>query len=271
MSKIQNKLKRDFTALPNALVQDDTLSDRARFLFVYMATKPASWEFYQKPLCKGLGWSADTLRKYMSELIAAGWITCQGQKAEDGKFQANQYTLHSYPEPSSRAVKKPNQEKTVSENFRHGKFPTLIKERLLQKKDYNKKERDTPARENENQQPPNWIEVAKQMAAYYKNEGKHEWEFMCMGVVNPPSPIAVTRQWAGKNQDAPYILENWRKNTAKLTNWIRNEAKANPGTPLATKTHRKPDVKSVSAKDRQQTAQAAAEQAQIMRQKMMKQ
>ena len=128
MATIINKLTKDFTALPNALIQDDTLSDRARFLFVYMATKPSDWQFFQKPLCKGLAWSADTLRKYMAELIDAGWVSFQGQRLDKGKFTANQYTLHSFP----------TQEKTVSENFRHGKKPTLTKERPKQKKEGNK-------------------------------------------------------------------------------------------------------------------------------------
>lgn len=128
MAKIDNKLTKDFTTLPNALIQDETLSDRARFLFVYMATKPNDWDFYQKPLCKGLGWSADTFRKYMAELIEKGWITFEGQQTGNGNFSANRYTIHSFP----------CQEKTVSENFRCGKNPTHTKERPRQKKDSNK-------------------------------------------------------------------------------------------------------------------------------------
>lgn len=126
MSKINNTLVRDFTSLPNAIIQDDSISDRARFLFVYMATKPADWKFFQAPLCKGLGWSKDTLRKYMSELIEKGWVTCEGQKTESGKFLENEYTLHASPcRKFSDTVKN-----------RNGKNPTLTKERLLQKKDY---------------------------------------------------------------------------------------------------------------------------------------
>lgn len=233
MATIINKLTKDFTTLPNALIQDDMLSDRARFLFVYMATKPSDWQFFQKPLCKGLGWSADTLRKYMSELIDTGWVSFEGQRLDKGKFTANQYTLHSFP----------LQEKTVSENFRHGKNPTLTKERTIQKKDsYKKESENTRTHENSHtlkdnlKTPPipaappsfddiDYIEVAKQMADYFENDerGKTEWQWMCSTKRVRVKPLAITSQWAAKHQDAPYTLQNWRNHTGKLINWIREQ------------------------------------------------
>ena len=252
MATIINKLTKDFTTLPNALIQDDTLSDRARFLFVYMATKPSDWQFFQKPLCRGLGWSADTLRKYMSELIDAGWVSFEGQRLDKGKFTANQYTLHSFP----------TREKTVSENFRHGKKPTLTKERNIQKKDSYKKESES-TRTHENSHtlkdnsktspipaaPPSledvdYIEVAKQMADYFENDerGKTEWQWMCSTKRVKVKPLAITGQWAAKHQDAPYMLQNWRKHTGKLINWIReqNDTGKHTGTNQPATTYEAP-------------------------------
>ena len=85
MNTFRNNIKCNFSIIPNSVIQDDKLSDRARFLFCYMATKPDDWQFYQKPLAKALGYSLETLRKYIDELLESGWLMREPRRGERGR------------------------------------------------------------------------------------------------------------------------------------------------------------------------------------------
>ena len=118
MAKVNNKTK-GFNSIPRDLVYDNELSDRARFLYVYMACKPDGWEFFQETMAKELGYGRETLRKYLDELINAGWITEEEQqKGTDGKFAALDYIIEI---KKKRSGKKPIRENTDSEKNRIGK------------------------------------------------------------------------------------------------------------------------------------------------------
>lgn len=137
MSNFKNEL-RAWQQVPRDLICDNTLSDRARFVYCFMACKPDNWDFYMKPLADDLGYSVDTLRKYINELEKAGWLTKgdQNHDLEEGKkkklWGAREYILHAQKV----------QRESDTENFRHGKNPT-------QDKRYNRDNRD---REKENEE-----------------------------------------------------------------------------------------------------------------------
>lgn len=97
MNNVKNNIRKSFTIAPNELINNNNISDRARFLFIYMCSKPDSWDFYNYHLSKALGYSKDTLRKYLNELITSGWISKEEQKREFGRFDSNIYVLHAEP------------------------------------------------------------------------------------------------------------------------------------------------------------------------------
>lgn len=109
MGNFINKLSK-YQIIPRELIFDNTMSDRARFIYCYMASKPDGWEFYLNPMAKEIGYSVETLRKYINELIKNGWLI-KGEQKNEGTFGAVTYTLNS--------TKKPDTEK-----IRHGKNPT---------------------------------------------------------------------------------------------------------------------------------------------------
>jgi hypothetical protein len=76
-----------------------------------MACKPDDWDFYLEPMAKDIGYSVDTLRKYINELVTSGWLIKGEQMNENGVFGAVEYTL--------KATKISD-----TEFFRHGKKPT---------------------------------------------------------------------------------------------------------------------------------------------------
>jgi len=119
MNKLNNKIKDNFTIIPNDIIRNKSLSDRARFIFCYMASMPDDWKFYQGVMAKELGYTKDTLRKYIEELLETGYLDRE-QRREVGKFDSYDYTLNFSP-----CTKKAD---TVK--IRDGKNPTREKSSL---------------------------------------------------------------------------------------------------------------------------------------------
>jgi len=122
MNKLNNKIKDNFTIIPNDIIRNKSLSDRARFIFCYMASMPDDWKFYQGAMAKELGYTKDTLRKYIEELLQTGYLNRE-QRRETGKFDSYDYTLNFSP-----CMEKPD---TVK--IRNGEKPTREKSALINK------------------------------------------------------------------------------------------------------------------------------------------
>lgn len=131
MNKINNKIKENFTTIPNSVIRNKALSDRARFLFCYMASMPDDWQFYQSAMAKELGYTKDTLRKYMDELISTGYLMRE-QRREKGKFDSYDYTINFLP----------CMEKTDTVKNGSGKIPNREKSTLTNK-DFKQKKNNT--------------------------------------------------------------------------------------------------------------------------------
>jgi len=131
MNKVNNKIKENFTTIPNSIIRNKALSDRARFLFCYMASMPDDWQFYQSAMAKELGYTKDTLRKYMDELISTGYLMRE-QRREKGKFDSYDYTINFLP----------CMEKTDTVKNGSGKIPNR-KKSTLTNKDFKQKKNNT--------------------------------------------------------------------------------------------------------------------------------
>ena len=117
MAKVNNKTK-GYNMISRDVVFDTSISDRARFLYVYMACKPESWDFYQDKVAEELGYTKDTLRKYLDELITRGWIT-EDEQRNSGQFGCLVYTI----EIERRNGNLPIRKNTDTEKNRNGKNP----------------------------------------------------------------------------------------------------------------------------------------------------
>lgn len=82
-----------YKSVPRELVFDNSLTDRARFVYIFMACKPENWDFFIEPMAKEIGYSVDTLRKYVNELVTSGWLVKGTQSNENGHFGAVKYML----------------------------------------------------------------------------------------------------------------------------------------------------------------------------------
>ena len=110
MARVINKTK-GFGTINRDCVFDNQLSDRARFVYVYMACKPETWDFYQDKVAEELGYKKDTLRKYLDELIVRGWLT-EKEQQNDGKFGCLEYVIEVQRKKGNLPIrKKPDTEK----------------------------------------------------------------------------------------------------------------------------------------------------------------
>lgn len=148
MNNITNNIKKNFTIIPNELIDEKTISDRARFLFVFMCSKPDDWKFRNFHLCKNLGYTEETLRKYMKILIDRGWITKEKQKRIGGKFTSNLYTLNAKP---IKII--PTRKNTVTEKNRVGKNKTHSNTKYNKTKKAKKFNFNTPKEKNSRVKP----------------------------------------------------------------------------------------------------------------------
>jgi len=135
MNKLNNKIKDNFTIIPNDIIRNKNLSDRARFLFCYMASMPDEWKFYQGVMAKELGYTKDTLRKYIEELLQTGYLNRE-QRRETGKFDSYDYTLNFSPcmentdTVKTRNGKNPSRENSSLINTNLEKRKTIINTNL---------------------------------------------------------------------------------------------------------------------------------------------
>jgi len=110
-SELKNKIKDNYTIIPNELITDPSLSPTAKCLYALLASKPDEWKFYNNVLANEMRCTTDTLRKHLKILEDSGWIEIIKQSElprEKGRFPPNKYIL--------KHIKS-----TVSEKFGIGK------------------------------------------------------------------------------------------------------------------------------------------------------
>lgn len=125
MEKQHSIIKMDsgFAQIPNELINNSSLSAKARFFYCYLMAKPNDWKFYNNKIIADTGIKIDTLRKCANELIGLGWVVKIQDKNEDGTFGGNKFIINSYPYQyqKSRCLKNSATVKSVTEKIRDGK------------------------------------------------------------------------------------------------------------------------------------------------------
>lgn len=110
---LRNHLKSEFAQIPNALIEDRTLSATARALFCYLAVKADSWEFKMTDIANAMLISIPTLRKVIAELCESGWIDDGGQdRSNGGQFGAKIFSIFPTKIPKNRHSKESKVKKT---------------------------------------------------------------------------------------------------------------------------------------------------------------
>lgn len=111
---MNNSIRKDFTIIPNQLINDANLSRDSRFMFVYLCSKPDNWKYHNSVIERELNCSKDSRIKYMKELAESGWISIEQKRGEGGSFAENNIILNPFPKFVNGVVKKLQPEKTVA-------------------------------------------------------------------------------------------------------------------------------------------------------------
>lgn len=114
----KNQVKKDFSIIPNKLINDESLSCEAKMIYIYVASKPEIWIVNQEEIMKKINIKSRTsMAKYAKELEDSGWIS--RSKNMSGSYD---YTLYSTKQVASKAEKatpiSPKNEPDCPENER---------------------------------------------------------------------------------------------------------------------------------------------------------
>lgn len=86
MSIIKNRLSRNFTTLPNAIITEK-ISANAFRIYCYLISKPDGWTVLNNDIKLQLDIKHDrSIAKCWKELITTGWVTRQKMVNDEGKF-----------------------------------------------------------------------------------------------------------------------------------------------------------------------------------------
>lgn len=90
---------KDYTTIPNALLQDQRLSCRDRGLLVWMLSKPQDWKFSKKGLQAELDFDGETsIRSAVKKLQETGYLKIDRERTGSGTVKAALWTVCDVPQ-----------------------------------------------------------------------------------------------------------------------------------------------------------------------------
>lgn len=96
---IRRHLTASYTAIPNEAVTNTKLSIEARWLLIYLLTKPNNWVVRVGDIRNSGGIGRDKAYALMKELCDAGYIEKRESRSEDGQFGNIEYLVYDEPFP----------------------------------------------------------------------------------------------------------------------------------------------------------------------------
>ena len=89
--------REGFTQISDELLRNNTLSDGALRLLVYMLSMADDWSFSVRSLASYCGVTKDTITARVMELKAAGYLTTRRIKNERGQYTASIWDIYEKP------------------------------------------------------------------------------------------------------------------------------------------------------------------------------
>ena len=129
----------NYTKVANQVLEDATLSLKAKGLFAYLVKLPEGWKIRILELAKHHKDSRDSVRTGMLELLKAGYLKRLGRSREKGQLKDYEYRINTdfQPRPEKPTLEKPTLEKPTLENptlyIKDLERKDLIKEKTKQK------------------------------------------------------------------------------------------------------------------------------------------
>lgn len=104
------KITTKFGVIPNSILNDKTLSAKAKGLWVYLQSKPNGWDFSTERIANDFSDGITSIRSGLQELEEKGFLLRKPER-NNGKYNGYTYTLLDIPmqeEPSSENLRMEN-------------------------------------------------------------------------------------------------------------------------------------------------------------------
>lgn len=97
MSKIRKSSPSNFTTLTNELINDTSLSFKAKGIYAYLWSKADDWQFYIKEIASKSKDGIDSVRSGIKELEDAGYLERERVNNKDTGLIEYDYIIHESP------------------------------------------------------------------------------------------------------------------------------------------------------------------------------
>lgn len=114
MAKLRNNLTA-YGRTPNELLNDKTISLKAKGLFAFMESKPDDWSFSVTKIGRLVKESRDAVAAGLIELESSGYLTRSRYQDSSGYWQV-EYSLTDRPSSDIPTTENPSQENPSTEN-----------------------------------------------------------------------------------------------------------------------------------------------------------
>lgn len=116
MGKLSKKFVTHFTTIPNAIAQNDELSWKARGIFLYLASMPSNWQFYEVEVAKHASDGRASLRAGLKELEDKGYLKRYRKRNDQGQVVDSEWILSDVPMLDKPMYEKPTQVNRTLQN-----------------------------------------------------------------------------------------------------------------------------------------------------------
>lgn len=91
------RYKKNFTIIGNEIINNEDLSAMARFILMYLLSKPQDWKVSARRLEKGTGLSREKIGKCLRELEVNHYAELQRIQYDNGKFAGTYWAIADSP------------------------------------------------------------------------------------------------------------------------------------------------------------------------------
>ena len=114
--RIKKQYQKGFTTVDNVVLNDTSLSWKAKGLFVYLWSQADEWDFYESEVVKHSTDKLGSLKSGLKELEHQGYLKRQILRDDKGKFKGNEWVLSDNPMFKNPISDNPISDNPMSEN-----------------------------------------------------------------------------------------------------------------------------------------------------------
>lgn len=112
---IRRQITSNFTVIPNEAILDTRLSAAARWLLVYLLSRPNDWQVHVGDIQKRGGVGREKAYRLIKELVSVGWVRKSVSREDSGQWGGVEYIVTDQPEVEGSSAL-PCDEKPYMEN-----------------------------------------------------------------------------------------------------------------------------------------------------------